>query len=230
LADGKLGDDVSGWRRLSRPDEEKMARKERASLEAAEHEMSFCTFRPGIGASTNVAPKFLEAGYERFQNQKKYEKPKEPEPQDDKKQSGPGSPRRNPFRLSKDQWRSPTSPRFAGSVPQSPLNAYRNNEDAPGAARGEGVHVARARAAREAKAAKEAAFSKLGLAREEWKSRRSTTNPVPFASHTGLRKMKRKQVEEERALERSGEADKLFKELHEQLHSLELGGPPGWLS
>merc|ERR1711865_1334480 len=103
--------------------------------------------------------------------------------------------------------------------------------DAPGAARGEGVHVARTRAAREEKEAKEARYTKLGASdHSKWQSRRPTTTQAPFHSHTGLRRHQRKMVEEEKLM-KTGDSSTLFKELHEQLHSLELGGPrEGWPS
>jgi len=190
-----------------------------------EVEFSKCTFEPAREWKVqekfaNLQPKFLSGGYERFKNQKKAHEKTVPEQEakeagSPQQNSGPGSPnRKNPFKG------SPSSPGFKGPSTQSPR---------PGGAMD--VHVARTRAAREEKIAREAKSSKLSVwgsvndAQWQNKSGRSTTTPVPFYSHSGRRVTRRQQIDEERSMVKSGEVDKVFQELHEQLHSLELGGP-----
>lgn len=193
-----------------------------------EVEFSKCTFVPVREHKVqdkfaDLQPKFLQSGYERYQNKKKAHEKTIPEQESKEagspqQNSGPGSPnRKNPFKG------SPSSPGFKGPSPQSPRHGEAMD-----------VHVARTRAAREEKIAREAKSSKLAVWGSvndaQWQNRsgRSTTTPVPFYSHSGHRVTRRQQIDEERAMVKTGEVDKVFQELHEQLHSLELGGPASW--
>lgn len=225
-------EDMPRWHVMASEHEEKKAKIEQMQADAVEAELSMCTFKPNIGGHerfSHVQAKFREGGYERYQNVKKFTKPTDANENDrnenDSKKSSPTSPRKprvtpnSPGGLG-----SPGSRGLGSPGGQMPLNSYRGVED-PGQVRGEGVHVARARAAREEKAAREARYTKLGACDDsKWQSRRPTTTQSPFHSHTGLRRQQRKMVEEEKQM-KTGEANTLFRELHEQLHSLELGGP-----
>jgi len=205
------------------------AKLERLAQQAAEAELAECSFQPnaelGPERLSNVQARFLESGYERYQGIKKVDKDEknkaekkstELEIKDKSKgNAGPGSQHGSP-RKNTSKSNTPTTPRFKGGS---------LSED-----RGEEAFLARVRAAREKRASDNERHAKLGALNDEWKNRKHTTTPVPFASHTGLRHQQRRQNQEERGLSHLGEADKVFKELHEQLHSLELGGPPGWLS
>jgi len=208
---------------LSKTSVETREKVERMSLANAENEMAKCTFAPDIGDPARFAgvqAKFMDSGYDRYKKDKKEKEPtasprgKKGAKSPRTKASSPGSPE------------SPEAPSVTS--PQSPRQPMR--EGIREAA--EEKHLARAATARELKARREAEFAKMGAPTEAvWMTRRQTTTPVPFCSHTGLRNKQRRQNEEEKALMMSPpEAEKLFKELHEQLHSLEFGGPPGWLS
>lgn len=173
---------------LAKNDTGKQAKLEQAQQQAAEQEISECSFRPSISErAASMQAKFRDTGYERYQNKKK----------DVNSSGGSASPKRRAQK--------------SGSAPQLPAPS----------SRAEGAHVARAQAARDEAAARRARGSRP-LNEAQWQSLRPTTVPAPFCSHTGLRRQSRLQKEGDRVHEKAGEGDKLFKDLHKQLHSLEL--------
>lgn len=199
-ADRYANGQAAGADSLAAINEEKKAEMERKRQEREELELTECTFAPcmpGLAKYHTVEAKFLDSGYERYQKKK-------PE---------------NASWLSKAK----ASPKKDAKV--KPPSTPKDLESCSGATK----HVERSRAAWDDRMALQKKLQLLGVAKEKaWEARdkrRGTTTPVPFCSHTGLRKHMRKKHEEEQVLQRIEGAKELFQELHDQLHGLDLGGP-----
>merc|ERR1719453_1155343 len=154
--------------------------------------------------------KFKNSGYERFQVEKKVD-------MGPKKEAGygPGS----------DQASSSGSPqKKAGSPKNNPGGALVSPQEKTF----ETIKawVDRNRAAIKDRNEQKERFDQLGCINpERWKGgRQSPTTPTAFYSHAALRKQQRKQAAEDARKEMESESHRLFQDLHEQLHSLQLGG------